>query len=196
MVAGNYARLLRCHACAAEPLLLQHSDDLVVNRGRVAVLVVRSATCITEYYPVIARVRLAMARLALCSQHCLCGPSPLDTLCWLGDGGHKDDRLVDAATRLGARWEGGVRGGHVRIIVVVITLLFTVRSLPLAASASASPSAITTTTTPSSSSAAPRAPPRRVPRGRCAYFGLEATRSPDSAASSSAARGGHGRRRR
>lgn len=131
--------LLGPHAGPTQPLLLEHGDDVVIDRRAVAVLVVRGATRITEDYAVVGRVRLAVARLALGRQQRLGRLPALDALRGLGDRGHKGDGLVDAAPRLGARGQRRVRRRDVRVVVVGRRVVVAVGAFPLAASAAASP---------------------------------------------------------
>jgi hypothetical protein len=101
LLGARHDRLPRPPAWTAQPLLLQHSNDLVADGRGVAVLVVRGTTRITEYYAVIRRVDVAEACLALCCEERLGRLPPLDALgrrLWYGR--HEGDGLVHAPAGL------------------------------------------------------------------------------------------------
>lgn len=160
----------------AQPLLLQDSDDVVVDGWGVAVLVVRGATGITEYYAVVGRVDVSVACLALGGEQRLGRLAPLDAWRGLWQGRDEGDGLVYTAAGLGVGGQWGVRVGDVRVLVVVvvvvlqcvrrrlpshasptdIVLLVCLGALPLAATA-ASPSSSAPSPSPAPTSSA-RAP--------------------------------------
>jgi hypothetical protein len=85
----------------------------------VAVLVVRGATRITEYYAVVGRVDVAEACLALGGEQRLGRLPPLDALRGLRYGGHESDRLVHVSAGLCACGQRRVRVRDVRVVVVL-----------------------------------------------------------------------------
>lgn len=83
-------------------------------------MVIGGTTGITEYYAVVGRVGLSVARLALCGEERLGRLSPLHALGRLWDGGHKCDRLIHTSAGLCSRRERRVRIRDVRVVVVVL----------------------------------------------------------------------------
>jgi hypothetical protein len=70
-----------------------------------AILMVRSTTDITEYYPVVPSFRTSVTGLALRSEDSLCRSSAFDSWCGFGDGRDESYGLVHVAAGLGSRRE-------------------------------------------------------------------------------------------
>jgi hypothetical protein len=119
LLGASHDRLLGPLARTAQPLLLQHGDDLGADGRGVAVLVVRGATRITEYYAVVGRVDVAVACLALGREQRLGRLPPLDALRGLRYGGHECDGFVHVSAGLGASGQRRVRVRDVRVVVVL-----------------------------------------------------------------------------
>ena len=85
-----------------------------------AVLVIGCTTGITEDYPVVRRVGLSMASLALGGEQRLSRLSPFDTLSWLWNDRYECNGLVHTAPRFGSRRKWSVRIRDVRVVVVVL----------------------------------------------------------------------------